>query len=76
MIWRRALGEAALNSVLGQKGVVKHHGKIILRNGQNYFVTFHPSAAKRFPTVNAKMRKDFEKSGELMKIKNKKTRSV
>jgi len=69
------LGGVALKSLLGEQSVNEYHGKVIVRDRNHYFVTYHPSAALRFPTIKLKMSKDFEKLGNLMKIKNKKTRS-
>ena len=63
------LGSVALKSVLGMQSVEQCHGKVISRNGNHYFVTFHPSAALRFSTIKLKMKNDFKKLGNLMKIK-------
>ena len=54
---------------VSKKIVINFHGKIISQNGNNYFVTYHPSAVMRFPTIKLKMSKDFEKLGNLMKRK-------
>lgn len=38
------LGNTASNSILGQGGITKNHGKTIKKNGRLYFLTFHPAA--------------------------------
>jgi DNA polymerase len=38
------LGNTASNSILGQGEITKNRGKIIEKNGINYFLTFHPAA--------------------------------
>ncbi len=55
------LGSVALRSMKIQGTVEKLHGKIIKKNGQNYFITFHPSAAMRFPQTRKKMESDFKR---------------
>lgn len=54
------LGSVALLSILGMKEVSKFHGKIIERENQKYFITFHPAAGMRFPRIRELMKKDFE----------------
>jgi uracil-DNA glycosylase len=46
------------------------HGQILRRNGQSYFVTFHPAAAVRFPKIKVLMKEDFEKLWELIQKPN------
>jgi len=55
------LGRIALKSLLNETDVKYLHGKVIGRNKQKYFVTYHPSAALRFPKIRAEMEKDFKK---------------
>ena len=61
------LGSSALWSLLKKKDLNLLHGKIIEQNNQRYFVTYHPSAAMRFPKIKALMKKDFEKLKEIIK---------
>jgi len=60
------LGGSALWSVLGENEVKKWHGKVVVRDGKKYFVTYHPAAAMRFPAVRKAMVKDFEKLGDML----------
>lgn len=39
------MGETALRSLLGLRGISMHRGTVIRKNGLDYFVTFHPAAA-------------------------------
>ena len=64
------LGSAALRSVLGLERVTPVRGRFIIRNGQQYFVTYHPAAGMRFPKIGAIMHNDFQQL--IQKIKNKK----
>ncbi len=60
------LGGAALWSVLGEREVKKWHGKVVVREGRRYFVTYHPSAGMRFPSVRQLMERDFGKLGKML----------
>lgn len=56
------LGNSAAQGVFGEKiPVMKKHGEIIEKQGKKFVVTFHPSAALRFPKIKAMLEKDFEK---------------
>lgn len=55
------LGGSALWSVVSEKSIAKFHGKVIVKDGRKYFVTYHPSAGMRFPAVRKAMEKDFLK---------------
>lgn len=59
------LGTIALKSLLKEKEIKELHGKIIKKNKQKYFITFHPAAGRRFPKVRKEMEKDF---GRLKKL--------
>lgn len=54
------MGSVAAQGVLGEKIPVKtEHGKIIERNGKQYFVTVHPAAGLRFPPLRKTFQEDF-----------------
>src|SRR3989344_5785768 len=55
------LGRVALKTLTNETSVEKWHGKVIERKNQRYFVTFHPSAALRFPETRKMMEEDFRK---------------
>lgn len=55
------LGGVALKTLVKKGSVEKLHGKITEKNKQKYFVTFHPSAALRFPDIEQKAEDDFRK---------------
>lgn len=61
------LGAVALKTLTKETSVEKLHGKVIEKNNQNYFVTFHPSAALRYPGHRKKMEGDFKKLREEIK---------
>ena len=48
--------------------VKKDHGKIIKKNGITYLITYHPSAALRFPPLKKVLAEDLEKLKKLVKI--------
>ncbi len=55
------LGGVALKTLAGETSVEKLHGKVVKKNNQKYFVTYHPAAALRFPETKKKMEEDFRK---------------
>ena len=38
------MGNTAYHSILHGKEISKNHGKVIHKNNQTYFITFHPAA--------------------------------
>ncbi|MDP3990566.1 MAG: uracil-DNA glycosylase [archaeon] len=58
------LGKSALFSMIGKGKITEIHGKTI---SKKYFVTYHPSAAMRFPTIKQEMEQDFKILGKLLK---------
>ncbi|MEW5896683.1 MAG: uracil-DNA glycosylase [Nanoarchaeota archaeon] len=71
------LGKIALKSLLGGGKISEAseakmnglHGKIVEKDGQKYFITFHPSAGMRFPKIKRKMIADFRRLKEAKKSK-------
>lgn len=60
------LGSIATQGVLGEKiPITKQHGKIINKDKQTFFLTFHPAAALRFPPLRKLLAKDFQKLKKL-----------
>jgi DNA polymerase len=55
------LGQTAVDSILGKGKVKDHHGKLLLDRQYKIFVTYHPSAARRFPKIKKLMEEDFKK---------------
>lgn len=56
------LGSVAAQGVLEQKiPINKQHGTIIKKDSKRYFITFHPSAALRFPKIKKTFIDDFKK---------------
>jgi DNA polymerase len=54
------LGKAAVKSLLNQNSL-ENQGKIITKNKQKYFITYHPAAGMRFPKIKTLMVKHFKK---------------
>lgn len=54
------LGVVALKALTKESSIKKSHGKILERDGQKYFVTYHPAAALRYPENRKKMESDFK----------------
>src|SRR3989338_1048339 len=50
--------------------VKKEHGKIIEKNEIIYLITYHPSAALRFPLLKKVLEQDLKKLNKLVKISN------
>ncbi len=62
------LGSLAILSSLGEKkDLRKVHGSIIEKEGFSYFLTYHPSAAMRFPAARKRMEKDFRTLKRILK---------
>jgi len=56
------LGSVAAQGVLEEKiPIKKNHGNNIKKDRKLYFITFHPSAAIRFPPLKKLIMEDFEK---------------
>lgn len=56
------LGSVAAQGVLDQKiPINRQHGTVIGKDGKQYFVTFHPSAAIRFTPIKKLIIDDFHK---------------
>jgi len=55
------LGQTAIESLLGEGKVKDLHGRVIRTSEYNLFVTYHPSAAKRFPKIKKMMEEDLKK---------------
>lgn len=56
------LGSTAVQSLLGEKkDLQQHHGTIVIKDNQRFFLTYHPAAAMRFPALKKLMEKDFVK---------------
>jgi uracil-DNA glycosylase len=61
------LGATAAQAVLQEKiAVTKVHGQIIEKDGKNYFLTFHPAAALRYPPSRELIKEDFKKLKKLV----------
>ncbi|MDE1824850.1 MAG: NUDIX domain-containing protein [Candidatus Micrarchaeota archaeon] len=59
------LGNLACSTMLGYDKVVQNHGKLVKKDGINYFITFHPAMALRSSKRVAKlMEEDFDSIGE------------
>jgi len=61
------LGVAALKILTKETSVDKLHGKVFEKDAQKYFVTYHPSAALRYPPNRKKMEDDFKKLKKILK---------
>ena len=62
------LGRIACKPFIGNVDLREMHGKIIVRNGKRYFITFHPAAGMRFPEIGTAMRSDFAKLKKISKL--------
>lgn len=61
------LGSVATQGVLEEKiPISKRHGEMIEKDGKQYFVTFHPAAALRFPPLKILLSTDLQKLKKLI----------
>ena len=61
------LGEVAFSVFFQNKKLGSFRGKLVKKDGREYFVTYHPAAGLRFPKIKKILEKDFKK---LKKIKS------
>jgi DNA polymerase len=62
------MGRVAALGVLDEKiEVAKRHGEVIERDGQHYFLSYHPAAAIRFVKFKQVFLDDFKKLKKLVK---------
>jgi DNA polymerase len=61
------LGGVACKSLVGDVDLRMMHGRTIAKGGRRYFITFHPAAGMRFPSIRACMRSDFAKLAKIVK---------
>lgn len=59
------LGRVALKNLLSKEKIKDLHGKVLLKDKQKYFVTYHPSAGLRFVKWKKELEKDFLKLREI-----------
>ncbi|MEK6938417.1 MAG: uracil-DNA glycosylase [Nanoarchaeota archaeon] len=60
------LGQTAVDSLIGKGKVKDYHGKLLMDREYRLFVTYHPSAARRFPQIKKLMEEDFKKLKKLI----------
>ncbi|MFH0701253.1 MAG: uracil-DNA glycosylase [Candidatus Woesearchaeota archaeon] len=60
------LGQTAVDSLIGKGKVKDYHGKLLMDRQYRFFVTYHPSAARRFPQIKKLMEEDFGKLKKLI----------
>lgn len=65
-----ALGKVALQALGISGNVLQLHGKLLELEGRRVFVTFHPSAAMRFPKIRELSFNDFKKLKSLLENGN------
>ncbi|MFW6324896.1 MAG: uracil-DNA glycosylase [Desulfovibrionales bacterium] len=59
------LGRAPMLQIFGNLGKMSEiHGTVRTKNGRTYFLTYHPSAAMRFPWAGEALRSDLKKIGQ------------
>ncbi len=63
------LGRTASGEMLGVDRMAESHGRVVKREGTNYFVTYHPAAALRSTANLKKMASDFKRLKKLLTAK-------
>ena len=67
------LGQTACQLMLKEKKPLNSlHGRLYRMDNRNFFVTFHPAAAMRFPLLKRKMQQDLKAAGKLVEMINAK----
>jgi len=61
------LGEIAFSVFFPNKKLGDYRGKLVKKDGREYFVTYHPAAGIRFQKFRKILEKDFKKIGETIK---------
>jgi uracil-DNA glycosylase family 4 len=54
------LGNVSLQGLLGTSGVMAKRGTVQNRDGRNYFITIHPAAVLRNPSLESQFRSDLQ----------------
>jgi DNA polymerase-1 len=62
-----ALGNSAIQGLLGKSGITKHRGKLYPLGDAVVFPTFHPAAALRNPKYGDTVHADFQRFGRLVR---------
>ena len=60
------LGSTALQSVLGETGVLQKRGQVIERDGVKYFICLHPALLFRQPNLRTQFEADIQKFANLV----------
>ena len=60
------MGNTAYGTLLGGKEITKNHGKIVKKEGRDFFVTFHPAATIYNQKLVDELKKDFKKLAQLL----------
>jgi DNA polymerase len=64
------LGLTAISNMMGEQKKLKDtHGQVVGAGDYNYFITYHPAAARRFPGLKKTIIDDFKKLKRLEMIK-------
>lgn len=64
------LGSVAAQAVLGEKiPIMKMHGKTIEKQNKSYFISLHPAAVLRVPTLRPLFLEDFKKIKSKVRVK-------
>lgn len=61
------LGEVAFSVFFPNKKLGSFRGKLVKKDGREYFVTYHPAAGIRFQKFRKILEKDFKKIGKTIK---------
>ncbi len=61
------LGEVAFSVFFPNKKLGDYRGKLVKKDGREYFVTYHPAAGIRFQKFRKILEKDFKKIGETIR---------
>jgi DNA polymerase len=65
------LGRTAYSSLLGGGSITANRGKIVKKEGQKYFLTFHPAAAIYNKSLLSKLEADLKKLAKEIKKEDK-----
>ena len=60
------MGNTAYGTLLGGKEITKNHGKIVKKEGRDFFVTFHHAATIYNQKLVDELKKYFKKLAKLL----------
>jgi uracil-DNA glycosylase family 4 len=55
------LGRVAMKSMVGKDNMSVYHGRTLEQGGRRFYLTYHPAAGIRFPSIRSRLIEDFKR---------------